>query len=314
MLGVTYRRGMESQTIRDYAEFLPAPWRERVDLDPESERWEWRGHDVHVLRRRSPSAPTRLMLVHGAGGHAGALWPIASLVSAEVADLAAVDLPLYGDTRSPDPAAVRYGDWVDLLVDAVAAQDDGRPLVLLGASIGGMLAHEVAARSGRVAAVVATCLLDPGDLRAQRAMTRFGPLGALAGPAARLVPGRLAGVRVPMGWVAALSKMSRNPDLSALCARDPRGGGVTVPLGFFASFLGHAHVPPEHMRTPVTLAQPAADVWTPLEISAPWFSRIAAPTDLVMLRECGHFPLEEPGLSEFVRTVENVATRAALAS
>ncbi|NKX52715.1 alpha/beta hydrolase, partial [Arthrobacter deserti] len=35
------------------------------------------------------------------------------------------------------------------LCDFVAAEDDGRPLVLLGASIGGMLAYEVAATTGR---------------------------------------------------------------------------------------------------------------------------------------------------------------------
>ncbi len=265
---------------------------------------------MHVLRRVNPDASVRVLLVHGAGGHSAALWPIASLLPDDQVDLAAVDLPLYGRTISPDPAAVRYQDWVSLLCDFVLSEEDGRPLVLLGASIGGMLAYEVAARTGRPAAVVATSLLDPRDPRARAVITRFGPLGILGGPLARLIPDRFAGRRIPMSWVAALSKMSRDPGLSRLSTADLRGGGAEVPLGFLTSFMTYRHVPPQKMRIPVTLAHPARDAWTPVEISTRWLSRIAAPAELVMLRECGHFPIEDPGLADLVQAVERVARRA----
>lgn len=295
--------------IVDYASFLPPAWQDRVETHPEHTRWEWRGHDVHVLRRRNGQAPVRVLLIHGAGGHSGALWPLASLLPVHDADLSALDQPLYGATTSPDPPSVRYQDWVELLCDFVSAEDDGRPLVLLGASMGGMLAYEVAARSGGVSAVVATCLLDPRDRRVQRIMTRFGPLGVLAGPAARFLPEALAELRVPMRWVAAMSRMSRNPALSALCAGDPRGGGVRVPLGFLASYINHRHAPPAQMRTPVTLAHPEKDGWTPVEVSTPWLERIAAPVELRMLRECGHFPIEEPGVTDLVDALMKVISR-----
>ena len=306
--------GVTRPGVADYAAFLPPSWRQRVDLEPVSTWWDWRGHEVHVLRRPNPDAPVRLLMVHGAGAHSAALWPIASLLPADQVDLAAVDLPLYGRTRSPDPAAVRYPDWVALLREFVLAEDDGRPVVLLGASIGGMLAYEVAARTERVAAVVATALLDPRDPRVRAVVTRFGPLGVLGGVAARLLPPRLAGRRVPMAWVAALSKMSRAPALSRLCAADERGGGARVPLGFLTSFLTYRHAPPERMRVPVTLTHPAKDAWTPAEISTRWLRRIAAPADLVMLRECGHFPIEEPGLGDLVATVERVSRRVGQAA
>lgn len=301
---------MTSPGVADYADFLPAAWRDEVELEPTKTWWDWRGHKVHVLRRVNPDAPVRVLLVHGAGGHCTALWPIASLLPAEHFELAALDLPLYGHTTSPDPAAVRYQDWVELLCDFVRADDDGRPLVVLGASIGGMLAYEVAARTGRPAAVVATCLLDPRDSRARAVITRFGPLGVFGGPLARLIPGQLARRRIPMSWVAALSKMSRDPGLSRLCAADPRGGGAKVPLGFLTSFLTYRHTPPEQMRIPVILAHPAQDAWTPVEISTRWLRRIAAPADLVMLRQCGHFPIEDPGLTDLVDAVERVARHA----
>ena len=94
------------------------------------------------------------VVVHGAGAHAAALWPVASLLAGRNVDLTAVDLPLYGRTLTTSRGTVTYEDWVDLLVELISAEDDGRPVILLGASIGGLLTVEAAARSRRVAAVV----------------------------------------------------------------------------------------------------------------------------------------------------------------
>lgn len=248
-----------------------------------------------------------MLVVHGAGGHSAALWPMAALLAERGLDVAAVDLPLYGRTTSPNPRAVRYEDWVCLLVDLIDAEHDDRPLILLGASIGGLLAYEAAARSPRVAAVAATCLLDPRDWRARAHMTRFGLLGILGGPLSVLVRGRLAGTMIPMNWVANLAKMSRNPELSRLCATDPRGGGAKVPVGFLASYMRYRHIPPESMATPVVLVHPSRDAWTPVELSVRVLQRIAAPTSAVMLRECGHFPIEEPGITDLITAVVELA-------
>lgn len=232
---------------------------------------------------------------------------MAALLAERGLDIAAVDLPLYGHTISPDPAEVRYEDWVRLLVDLVAAEHDERPLILLGASIGGMLAYEVAARSPYVAAVAATCLLDPRDWRARAHMTRFGPLGILGGPLSVLARGRLARLMIPMNWIADLSKMSRNPRLSRMCATDPLGGGAKVPLGFLASYMRYRHAAPESMRTPITLLHPGMDAWTPVALSMRVFRRLASPGRVVMLRECGHFPVEEPGISDLISSVSELA-------
>ena len=292
-----------------YLPFLPPRHRRAASLVPVSTWWRWRGHRVHVARASRPGAPARVLLVHGAGGHSGALWPIAALVASRGIDVSAVDLPLYGRTTSPDPAAVRYDTWVELLVDLLEAERDHRPLVLLGASIGGLLAYEVAARSPHVAAVAATCLLDPGDWRARAHMTRLGAMGVLGGPASALAHGGLARTMVPMSAVANLRRMSRDRALSRLCAVDPRGGAARVPLGFLASYLRFAHTPPERNRTPVTLLHPARDAWTPIGLSARVLSRAAGPAELVVLRECGHFPVEDPGVTDLVEAVADLARR-----
>ncbi|MDO5502135.1 MAG: alpha/beta hydrolase, partial [Actinomycetia bacterium] len=290
-----------------YVQFLPTSHRDAASIEPESTWWRWQGHEVHIARAADPTAPVRLLVVHGAGGHSGALWPIAALVASRGLDVCAVDLPLYGRTTSPQRAAVLYDDWVELLVDLIDAERDHRPLILLGASIGGLLAYEVAARSPHVTAVAATCLLDPSDWRARARMTRFGPLGILGRPLSRLAHGPVARIMIPMSAVANLARMSRDRRLSRLCATDPRGGGARVPLGFLASYLLYQHTAPEQNTTPITLLHPSRDAWTPVGLSLRVLARAAGPTELMMLRECGHFPIEEPGLSDLVAAVGNLA-------
>lgn len=77
--------------------------RPAAEHEPEATRWAWRGHDVHIARARSAEAPVRVLVIHGAGGHSGALWPLAALLAERGLDIAAVDLPLYGRTAVPDP-------------------------------------------------------------------------------------------------------------------------------------------------------------------------------------------------------------------
>ncbi|HMR48980.1 MAG TPA: alpha/beta hydrolase [Arachnia sp.] len=294
-------------TFRTYAALLPEARREAAAVAPESTWWQWRGHDVHVARAHRPKAPVRVLVVHGAGAHSAALWPLAALLAERGVDVAAVDLPLYGRTTSPDPSAVRYDDWVELLGEFVASDQDDRPLILLGASIGGLLACEVAARSPRVDGVAATSLLDPSDWRVQMHLTRYGPLGLLGAPLSLLVRGGLAGVMVPMRWVANLKRMSHDPRLSRLCATDPRGGGARIPLGFLASYLRYRHTPPERMPTPLTLLHPSRDEWTPVELSMRFLQRMTAPANVVLLRECGHFPIEEPGITDLLDAISDLA-------
>jgi alpha-beta hydrolase superfamily lysophospholipase len=72
-----------------------------------------------------------------------------------------------------------------------------------------------------------------------------------------------------------------------------------VPLGFLRSWL--TCTPPleprEFDRCPVLLAHPAADRWTPSELSTRTLERLACPTRYVELERCEHFPIEEPGVS-----------------
>lgn len=259
---------------------------------------EWSG-PVHVDRFPAPDAPCTVVLLHGAGGYGRMLTPFARLLDPGRAEVLAPDLPGYGLSRPR--RAVSYGDWVACAVALTRAEHarTGRPVVLFGASMGGMLAYDVAAALGPdvVAGVVATCLLDPRDPRVRRAVARYPWLGPVAAPALRAAR-PFDALRVPIAWLADMGAMADTPALTALVRSDPLGGGNRVALRFLRTWLcGGPAVEPEAFTVcPVLLAHPAADRWTPPELSRRFLDRIAAPTEYVALPDAGHLPAEPAGV------------------
>lgn len=286
---------------------MPAERRPQAATAFTSKYWHWRGHRIHIARRANPAAPVRLVVCHGAGGYSDALWPICAQISPESCDLLLPDLPLYGYSTTVSPQKVRYDDWIECLRAFIEETDDGRPVILWGFSIGGMLAHEVACHAPFVNEVIATCLVDPRSLRARLHIGRWG-MGLLGTPFLGL--GKrfpLANLMIPMSLVANMARMSRDKALSVLCAQDPRGGGAAIPLGFLATFLSYRHSLCRNEREAcvyTTLLHPAKDAWTPASLSIETLRQVAAPGYVIMLEECGHFPVEEPGLTQLIKAVE----------
>ena len=111
--------------------------------------------------------------------------------------------------------------------------------------------------------------------------------------------------RLPIKWIANMSNIANDRGLIDEVIRDKNGGGGKVPLGWMRSFLEAAPlVEPERFTdTPILMLHPGNDRWTPLEISQPFFNRIAAKKKLVILENCGHFPIEEPGFSTMLKEI-----------
>lgn len=267
-------------------------------------RGEWL---LNVEQVGADDAPVRMVLVHGAGGNAAAMWPFAAHLSLLGARVTVVDLPGYGRTRqvSGRRGSVRFADWQQVLVDLVRREHDPRPLILVGASLGGMLALDAAADTGLADRVLATCLLDVTRPDVRAGIVRWPWLATLGLPLLSLARGPLAHLPLPIRWLTPMATISNSPGLSAQVLRDRRGGRGAMPLGWYRSFL--ASVPArraeEIIQPPVILLHPGEDRWTAPELSEPFIARLAAPTRSVRLANCGHFPVEEPGFQQLLDEV-----------
>jgi len=291
---------------RKYQRFLPDKVRLRAEREPVEEWWPWRGAEIHLDRYAAPAAPLTVMVLHGVGGYGRLLAPFGLLLHAHGYEVVLPDLPGYGLSLAPT-SLFSYARWVDCAADLVETeiQRTGRPAALFGMSVGGYVAYLAAAQGRKAAGVIATTLADPRlpmvldqfarDPRLNRAFAHLlQPLAAVFG-----------GLRLPIRWFSNMKGVANDPEVVPLLCEDPIGGGNRVPLRYMRSILAirPAIEPDDFDLCPVLLAHPAADRWTTIEASLPFFDRIKWPKELVMLENCGHLPIEEPGFSRLEEAV-----------
>lgn len=288
-------------------------WRRVQPLLPESMRtlghepaeshWTWRGAAVHLDRYEVDDSPLSVVVLHGAGGHGRLLSSAGRMLANAGCSAVMPDLPGYGLTAAP-AAMRRYDVWVALVGDLIRAERErtGRPVALFGMSLGGMLAWDAASSlpPGSVAAVVATNLLDPSDPAVRAGVARIAALGRRIPALLTATPRWLDDLRLPLPLVAKADGIANDPAVARALLADRRGTGNRIAIGFLRSWFSYRPaIPPERWRHgPVLLAHPGDDRWTPTALSLPFFRRIAGPTSFVELENCGHLPMESPGLEQ----------------
>ena len=134
----------------------------------------------------------------------------------------------------------------------------------MGASMGGMLAYDVAGETHLASGLVVTCLLDSRDPRVRRRLTWHPLVARMAGPMLKLSAGPFANLRVPIRWIADMRHIANDQGLVDEVVKDKNGGGGRVPLGWMRSFLETAPAvePEQFVDTPVLMVHPGNDRWT----------------------------------------------------
>jgi alpha-beta hydrolase superfamily lysophospholipase len=292
-----------------YQAFFPASMRCTAETTPTEEWWSWTGLDVHLDRLAVPSSPLKVIVLHGAGAYGRVMAPAAVIARRHGWETVSPDLPGYGLTRVPRKR-FEYGLWVDCveaLIEAEVARD-GRPVVLFGVSLGGLLAYQVAARCaarGTIRGVVATTLADPREHATRRGFAKTELLGTVGISLLGTLPWVTDGLPMPMRYMSRMNRISNKKELSALCSSDPLGGGNWVPARFLRTFMTTApSIEPEEFRAcPVLLTHPGQDFMTDIALSRRFFDRLAAPKRMVVLEGASHMPTEEPALAQMERAV-----------
>lgn len=296
---------------KEMQSFLPSEFHIEAGHEPTEEWWDWKGHKVHLDTYRNPQARIKVILFHGVGTNGRQMSMVLGAPLAQRGyETIAIDMPEYGMTKVAKAALVRYDDWVQAgsdLIDAELARDD-RPVVLYGLSAGGMLSYHVAALNKKVKAIVGMTFLDQRvqQVRDETALNPF--MSRLGGPLMRLSAGTpLKTMRLPMTLASKMSALVNDKAALKVWLSDKRSAGNAMTLAFLSSYLSYAPVvEPENFEVcPVLLTQPAQDRWTPLHLSEPFLQRIRkVPVSVVMLENAGHYPLEQPGLSQMVDAID----------
>lgn len=290
---------------QQYQRFFPSDLQLNATNRPDESYWSWRGLSVHLDRYDNSNAVAKMIIVHGGGGYGRMFFPVGVARREINAEVVAPDLPGYGLTAAP--GGYTHDDWVDCVVDLIASERarDQRPIFLLGGSMGGLVAYSAAAKSRDVRGVIATCLVDPRRTEVRRALARVRWVAPVSGSIVSGLASLAGRTRIPIRWLANTSAMSGQQDLSAVVASDPQGGGNRVPLGFLASYLSYQPpVEPEMFDVcPVLVVHPAADTWTPPELTKDFYDRLPVPKQWVSLENAGHLPAEEPGLTQMRRAI-----------
>ena len=299
--------------------FLPAEFRIQPGHEPSEEWWDWQGHRVHLDAYRNPKAKVKVILFHGVGTNGRQMSMVLGAPLARRGyETIAIDMPEYGMTEVAPGALVRYDDWVQAgndLINAELAKDD-RPIVLYGLSAGGMLTYHVAAVNKKVKGIVGMTFLDTASqqVRDETALNTF--MSRVGGPMTHLSAGTpLASMRMPMKWVSKMHLLVNDPAALKVWLSDKRSAGNAMTMAFLSSYMAYRPtVEPEAFNVcPILLTQPAEDRWTPLSLSEPFLKRVSkVPVKTVMLERAGHYPLEEPGLTQMVDAIDDFYRRVAL--
>jgi len=222
---------------------------------------------AHLRWLAAAGAPVRppVLLMHGIGGGREAWGDAGSATGAALAEAGfsalALDFPGYGLSAPIDPFDLAgLARSVIALIDAIGAG----AAVLVGHSMGGMVAQEVAALSpGHVAGLVLASTSPAfgkpgGDWQRGFLQSRFAPLDAglgMAGLAAQLVPAMVAPGTAPAVIAAAQALMAGVPEatyrsaVSALIAFDRRADLPAIRVPTLVITGEHdATAPPEVSR------------------------------------------------------------------
>ena len=285
---------------KDFQMYYPEEFRIAEGEEPAEEYWEWRDYTVHIDRYvpKENNKRLKVILVHGGGGNGRLLGPMGAYLRAEGYECVAPDMPGFGLTEIRKPNS--YSTWVELLNDLINREKEmcGRKVLLCGISLGGMLSYHAACLNDNVAGLMVSSLADTSQEKVQIQLAKNNIIGKLGAKSLSIFRGITDNMKVPIKMTTKMWAMANDPSFVKKLKKDKVGSGSWVYLKFLRTlFEAKAAIEPEDFtKCPLLFFQPKEDYIIPWNISEPFYNRLAFKKEVVFLDNCGHIPMEEPGI------------------
>ena len=261
--------------------------------------------EIH-LDEYNYDADTTIVIFHGVGGNGRLLSFVAVPLAKEGYNVICPDLPGYGYSRYKEP--VTYDTWIK--VGSAFVQNElskGKKVFLFGLSAGGMLAYNIACQHQDVSGLIVTNILDSREeeVRKYSAKNKFQAKYGIN--LLGMLPEPLRNVKIPIWMVTNMNGLVNDKRILQVLLKDKQGAGSSVNLNFLLTMMNSSPLiePERFSKVPVLMVHPENDLWTPVRISELFFNRIAASKRKVILSNAGHFPVEEPGLTQLENEVKD---------
>lgn len=301
---------------KQYQKFFPEEMQINENGLPKEEWMTWNNVHIHLDRMLAPDAKLKIIFIHGAGGNGRLLAPYARILQTYGYEVVSPDLPPYGLSYAKSVKQLDYQLWINILTALIDEElkRDGKPIILLGTSIGGMLAYHTAVQSRQVKGLIATTFVDTSDSSVRDQLAPNKLISRLGKFSLDSFPKLFDSLHISVNRVSRMKLITNNVELTKLIMNDAHAAGTKIPLRLLRTFLNmKPAIKPEHFDVcPVLLVHPQLDPMTPYSFSKPFFEKIKSKKEYVALEGAGHFPIEQPGLEQmnaavlsFLKTIEN---------
>lgn len=282
--------------------FYPERMRINRSNYPKEEIWDRKNMKVHIDRYVPVKTPkdVKVLLVHGGGGNGRLMFPFGVSLVNRGYECVSPDMPGFGLTTYKN--TIDYQDWINLLVDLIDKEHkkDQKPIVIIGISLGGMLAYQVACLSNYVSGLIVTALLDTTTSESKKILAKNDIIATIGNTVVEKLAGFVDNIKVPIGELTPMDKMANNEDYIYLLKKSKIASGSWVPIKWIRTMqTTSAAIEPEHFdKAPLLFLHPEEDQLLSFEDSKAFFDKLNCPKNLVYLKNCGHIPLEEPGITQ----------------
>ena len=293
----------ENNAWKELQTLLPLKNRITKKIKPLEKYKSVNGMKIHIDEYERNSKVS-VVVLHGVGGNGRLVSFFAVPLVRAGYNVLCPDLPGYGFSKYKK--SVTYSDWIE--VGSSIVEDElskSRSVFLIGLSAGGMLAYNVACRHQDISGLIVSNLLDNREEEV-RLYSAKNKLQAKYGiKLLSLLPLFLRKFKVPIKMVTNMNALVNNKEILRALLKDKYGAGSSVEIGFLLSMMNSAPLKePEDFKKPaVLMVHPGNDLWTPLRISEIFFNQIASNKRKVVLENAGHFPVEEPGLTQMEEAI-----------